>query len=184
MQFCAWQSVMTPVNKGHGSENFIHRQIVISSKAKLTSTPPRNHAHGAVHRRDDLAAHLAELRVRQPPHAVHQGVELLDDGRHGRHVRRHLLRPLLAVFVALVQVLAVGAVAGDDVERFAEHKVLEGGGVHWGYFFLATLTCFFLWIVNVPLFSLPNSSVDFLVVEERFGAVEGLLVEVDSPFFF
>ena len=33
--------------------------------------------------------------------------------------------PLLPVLAALVKVLAVGAVAGDYVERFAEHKVLE-----------------------------------------------------------
>jgi hypothetical protein len=92
--------------------------------------PAGDDAHGAVHGGDDLAAHLAQARVGQPPHTVHQRVQLFDHRRHGRHVVGHLERPLLAVLAALVQVLAIGAVAGDDVQRLAHEEVLERGAVH------------------------------------------------------
>ena len=81
--------------------------------------PARNHARGAVHRGYDLAADLAQLRIGQPPHPIHERMQLLDHARHGRDVGRHLERPVLPVFAALMQVLAVRAVAGDDVQRFA-----------------------------------------------------------------
>ena len=81
--------------------------------------PARNHPRRAVHGGDDLAAHLSELGVGQASDAVYKGVQLLDHAGDGRDVGRHLERPVLAVFAALVQVLAVRAVAGDDVEGFA-----------------------------------------------------------------
>jgi hypothetical protein len=78
---------------------------------KPTCAPAWDDAHGAVHRRYDLPAHLAQARVGQAPHPVHERVQLLDDRRHRGHIRTHLERPLLAVLAALVQVFAVGAVA-------------------------------------------------------------------------
>lgn len=94
--------------------------------------PPRDHARRAVHRRHDLAADLAQLRVGQPPHPVHERVQLLDQARDGRDVGRHLERPVLPVLAALVEVLSVGAVARDHVERFAQDEVLERQPVHDG----------------------------------------------------
>jgi hypothetical protein len=64
-------------------------------------------------------------------------VQVLDHHTDRRYVGRHLERPVLPVLAALVQVLAVRAVAGDDVEGFADDEVFERGGVH---FFLG---CFF-----------------------------------------
>lgn len=119
---------------------------------QLTCRPPRNHPDRAVHRRHDLPAHPAELRVGQPPHPVHQRVQVLDHRPDRRHVGRHLERPVLPVLAALVQVLAVRPVAGDDVQRFAHDEVLERGGVHFFLF------CFlppggFLGLVGFPFFS-------------------------------
>ena len=116
-------------------------------KIQLTCRPPRDHPHGAVHRRHNLPAHLAELRVGQPPHPVDQGVQVLDHRPDRRDVGRHLERPVLPVLAALVQVLAVRAVAGDDVQGLAHDEVLEGGGVHFlgfaGTFAGLALGCFF-----------------------------------------
>ena len=100
-----------------------------------TRAPARDDAHGAVHGGDDLPTHFAQPRVGQPSHSVHQRVQLLDHRRHRSHIVRHLERPLLAVLAALVQVFAVGAVAGDHVQRLADQKVLECGAVH-GFTFL------------------------------------------------
>ena len=72
-----------------------------------------------MHGGDDLAANLAELGIRQPSHPVHERVQLLDQARHGGDVGRHLERPVFSVFAALVEVLSVRTVAGDDVEGLA-----------------------------------------------------------------
>jgi len=81
--------------------------------------PAGDHARGAVHRGHNLAADLPELGVRQPSHSVHERVQLLNQAGDRGDVGRHFERPVLAVLAALVKVLAVRAVAGYDIQRFA-----------------------------------------------------------------
>jgi len=85
--------------------------------------PPRDDPHGTVHRGDDLPADLPELRIRQASDPLHQRMQFLDGRSDRGHIRRHGLRPILAVLLALVQVLAVRAVAGDHIEGLAQDEV-------------------------------------------------------------
>ena len=125
MQFCAWHSVMTPGNS-------FHLFMITEKKRKnnLTCGPPWDNSHRAVHRGHDLSANLAQLRIGQPSHPIHQRVQVLDHRPDRRHVGRHLERPRLPVLAALVQVLAVRPVARDHIQRLAHDEVLERGGVH------------------------------------------------------
>ena len=97
-----------------------------------TGGPTWNHPRRAVHGRHDLAADFAELRIGQPSDSVDQGVELLDHTRNRGNVGRHLERPVFPVLAALMQILTVRTVAGDDVESLAHDEVFEGCAVHGG----------------------------------------------------